>query len=1143
VSHADIERAWMHASGDREEQTMKRSGEQAVLEGRFVAFVLTLALVACGGTQPSEPLDFDTGPGNEPADGSFGGNNGLDVGGIEGGTCVPQTCVAAGANCGPIGDGCGGLVDDCGVCPAGTVCGGGGTPSVCGTSINDGGGCIPLTCDKAGANCGPIGDGCGGKIECGVCTGDDTCGGGGVPSVCGHRIAADDGGVLADGGACVPRTCASVDANCGPIGDGCGGELNCGTCSGAEICGGAGPSKCGNPHAVDGAACRPRTCADVGANCGPIGDGCGGKIECGTCSAPFICGGGGIPSVCGNPFADDAGTVCKPRTCEGLGANCGPIADGCGGLLNCGTCSGALLCGGGGTPNRCGNPFADDAGVVCKPKTCADLGAECGAQGDGCGGVIASCGACAPPAICGGGGAPSKCGGGTDAGSGGTCTGLCARIPSCPTGTTTTIEGTVYAPTPARFGSPDPIYNAVVYVPKDGTVGPFPSAITCDRCAASVPPTALVSAVTGPDGKFVLRGVPAGANVPLVIEIGRWRRFVTIPNVSPCNRNLLTAQQTRLPRKRAELDPRDDIPRFAIATGYVDALECVLRKIGIDDSEFTRPEGNGRVHLYLGNGARIGNLPQQTQSSVLFESPARLASYDSVLLACEGEDGQSASRPTGQRANLFAYANAGGRVFATHWNYRWLRGANNENDAITRTATWNTNFEIPSGGDAVPLPTLVDTSFPKGVAFEQWLGIVGALVSTPPPPHVDIYEARRDVTALGSGARRWLYSVDDPATRNRREDSIQHFTFNTPVGLPVDRQCGRVIFSDFHVRNAGNARGDGFPANCKADAPLSPQEKTLEFMIFDLSSCIGTDEQQPPPPPPTCTPRTCSEIGARCGQVGDGCGGLTPSCGTCPPGQTCGGGGRPYECGGPTCAPKTCAQLGLQCGPAGDGCGGTLQCGTCPPGQTCGGGGVHGICGGPSCTPIGCAAQNAKCGYVGDGCGASVFCGTCPPGETCGGGGVPNECGGPKCTPRSCAAQAIECGPAGDGCGGRLFCGECVGGKVCGGGGIPGKCGNPNTVPCKPRTCADQKVSCGPAGDGCGGALDCGTCVPPETCGGGGEPGVCGAPKCTPRTCAQYGAECGTIANGCGGLLDCGICPPGKTCGGGGIPYKCGGTS
>src|SRR5688500_12093351 len=50
-----------------------------------------------------------------------------------------------------------------------------------------------------------------------------------------------------------------------------------------------------------------------------------------------------------------------------------------------------------------------DSGSGCKPKTCSDLGIECGPAGDGCGGVIANCGDCAAGLRCGGPGAPSKC--------------------------------------------------------------------------------------------------------------------------------------------------------------------------------------------------------------------------------------------------------------------------------------------------------------------------------------------------------------------------------------------------------------------------------------------------------------------------------------------------------------------------------------------------------------------------------------------------------------------------------------------------------------------------------------------------------------------------------------------------------------
>jgi hypothetical protein len=103
---------------------------------------------------------------------------------------------------------------------------------------------------------------------------------------------------------------------------------------------------------------------------------------------------------------------------------------------------------------------------------------------------------------------------------------------------------------------------------------------------------------------------------------------------------------------------------------------------------------------------------------------------------------------------------------------------------------------------------------------------------------------------------------------------------------------------------------------------------------------------------------------------------------------------------------------------------------------------------------------------------------------------------------------------------------------------VPGECGHNST--CQPYTCVDFGWDCGIAGDGCGGQIDCGECIPPETCGGGGFPGHCGIPLCVGMDCAMQDIECGPAGDGCGSLLDCGPCIPPDTCGGGGIPGHCG---
>jgi hypothetical protein len=208
--------------------------------------------------------------------------------------------------------------------------------------------------------------------------------------------------------------------------------------------------------------------------------------------------------------------------------------------------------------------------------------------------------------------------------------------------------------------------------------------------------------------------------------------------------------------------------------------------------------------------------------------------YDVVLLSCEGAETMNMNQQV-----LHDYASNGGRVFASHFHYSWFNSGpyNNEN-----LATWSPGPNLMNDINA----TIV-TTFPKGKALQEWLTNTKALTNGELP----IKQARHnaDVGMANTVSQAWISA--DP--NSNPPNATQYFSFNTPTnaGMTPDgpSYCGRVVFSDLHVGGATSDQPDmPVPTECAA-ADLSPQEKALEFMLFDLSACITPDDRPPVPPP------------------------------------------------------------------------------------------------------------------------------------------------------------------------------------------------------------------------------------------------------------------------------------------------------
>lgn len=946
---------------------------------------------------------------------------------------------------------------------------------------------VEVSCAAEGMECGQIPNGCGGIKSCGTCAQNEYCGQG-----------LDHGKCIAI--ACVPQgpeRCAAEGVQCGAISDGCGGSIDCGTCSGNTVCGN-GPTR---GQCIVPEACVPKTtCEGTRFECGPMPDGCGGFVQCGGCAVGESCNAG----MCEAP-------VCVPKTANDFPhVECGVVADGCGGFVNLNkTCGAGKVCGTGAERGKCVEP-------VCVPLTAQDYQgiANCGAVSDGCNGTIELGNPCQAPEICGGSGVANRCGADNR---GPDCEGLCQNQAVCPGGGATVVRGTVYAPNGTLR-----IPKAVIYVPNNIAPATLPaiddSGATCLRCEDEDLGQVLVGAVSDEVGNFELRHVPAGVDFPLVIKVGKWRRVVTIPAVTACGTTTLSAAQTSLPKTQGGPSGHDNIPKIAVATGSVDAMECVLRKIGVNDSEFTQHTQNGRVHLYRSNGGvaagvsgcgscndqnpnsssctNNNNYCKNQLASNLYSNAARLESYDMVVSDCEAAD-RTGWRSDSDRTRMLNYVNKGGRLFASHFSYSWLVNTNGLKD----TAEWGGNTNTDGTVSAY-----VDTSFPRGMEFWNWLVAEGATYSSN-PQEVRIALPRGYVRSVKGDSVRWVHTVAG-APGHLNANSVQQYSFDTPVNAAPADTCGRVVYSAFHVANASTSNAPQFPGYCGTGA-LTAQEKILAFMLFDLGQCISDDGG--PPPIPVCNPRSCEDIGAVCGAAGDGCGGVI-QCGTCPAGQACGVGAPPNQCGG-VCRPISCEEHGANCGVIQDGCGGTLNCGTCPSGQSCGAGGVVNVCG---CEPLSCDDHGAQCGTVSDGCGGTLECGACGPGQACQQIGGVNQCVG-ECEPLSCDAHGVSCGTVADGCGGTMNCGSCEAPQTCGGGGVLGECG----VTCEPLSCDDHGAQCGPVSDGCGGTLDCGGCPELEVC----DNMQCVMPACKPagNSCIDSRQCCSGVCAMGGGASE-GVC-------------------
>jgi hypothetical protein len=713
-----------------------------------------------------------------------------------------------------------------------------------------------------------------------------------------------------------PSTCEQLNANCGTVTDArCTGVIECGKCKDGEFCGGDGPSRCGTGTGEGGAcngtdcmSCMPKTCSDLGFTCGPAGDTCGGKLDCGsnTCAIPgWTCGGGSKLGVCG---------------CTGA---CSQVPDCTTAPKKTTTLSGKVYDPAGNNPLYHVFVYVankpDDPDLKTFPK-----GITC----DVCGATAAG-----SPAL----GADGMAGTYTDE------TGT-FNLTNVPVGKGLTVV--------IQLGRWRRVFTLDINTPCDVNAVPDKTLLMPSKQSqGNIPLMAMVSG-NADSLECVLRKMgiadteftdPAGG--------GRIQFYLGTDGPGTGGKSgqkidAATPQQSALFAKDATGQP--------VINGYdMTILACQ------GDTYQQAVADQATLRSYAASGGRV--FVTHYSYTWLYKNDANTAqkgvadNWSEVAKWNQDEKDRPdhgvgivdlVSNPKGNAFNAWLHAvgaspgaagiaNSTDVVQVRHdtdsvssvagQTQQWLHrvgqktcsrsGASCETTACAaKVCTVNTNATCTTDGDCAPGGAKVcknKAGFPA---------------------------CANDAACGGSGncVAQTCATQTCNASSYPGKSLPLHFTYNTPVNLvedltttPPALQCGRVLFSDFHVEDA-QENNFTFPAYCDNE-PMNSQEKLLEFMIFDLGSCV--------PPVKECKPAATCPAGDDCGYAPDGCGGLV-SCGVCPTGEACGVGNPPIpnKCGKgmQMCVPTTCAAQNLDCGPAADGCGAKIDsCGMCAAGELC----------------------------------------------------------------------------------------------------------------------------------------------------------------------------------------------------------------
>ncbi len=362
-------------------------------------------------------------------------------------------------------------------------------------------------------------------------------------------------------------------------------------------------------------------------------------------------------------------------------------------------------------------------------------------------------------------------------------------------GQSASLSGTVYAP-----NGTDPLPNIYVYAAAQ--VNPFPQGNFCNQC--NQPLDVWYSHTqTGADGTFNLdlSDVPSGGDVTFVINVGRFRKVTKLP--LSCGTNTAPKAATTLPGSSAQ----GDVPNIAVSTGNSDHLDQILTVLGI--TQFDCYEGRASTT------STPTCAPVDTLANLVGKTAAKtIDDYHLLFISCAPNAYKTYGTPA-LAANAAAFVTAGGRMFATDMSYDWVA------QSFPSAITW-------MGAAGSPQPV--------GGANVGAAGTYNGNVDDPGLlAWLKNFSIANPVSLQGF-LNPWSVQSSLPKTSTEIVDgtvSYEGGSGDVPLTTQFDvSSCGRVVYSSYHTAGGNVTAGN-----------LLPQERILEYLMFEVGSCVTTGAQ------------------------------------------------------------------------------------------------------------------------------------------------------------------------------------------------------------------------------------------------------------------------------------------------------------